>query len=109
MINNNSASGAGVGADGEINLLDKLLAYISPSELGALFDSQSMTSNPVIAIVSIGSKLINFVIVTASAIVAGIVVVGTTSLVASGGVIAVGNFCNTFIGKSSWNSFVERG
>jgi len=107
MINNNSASGAGVGADGEINLLDKLLAYISPSELGALFDSQSMTSNPVIAIVSIGSKLINFVIVTASAIVAGIVVVGTTSLVASGGVIAGVTFATpllaSLLGTLLWN------
>lgn len=86
----------------KINLLDKLLAYISPSELGALFDSQSMTSNPVIAIVSIGSKLINFVIVTASAIVAGIVVVGTTSLVASGGVIAGVTFTLLY-----WQVFLE--
>ncbi|WP_170884745.1 hypothetical protein, partial [Salmonella enterica] len=76
-------------------------------ELGALFDSQSMTSNPVIAIVSIGSKLINFVIVTASAIVAGIVVVGTTSLVASGGVIAGVTFATpllaSLLGTLLWN------
>jgi hypothetical protein len=40
MLNNNSASGAGAGTEGDQSLLDKLMAVFSPSEL-LLFHSQA--------------------------------------------------------------------
>lgn len=88
MLNNNSASGAGAGVEGEENMLDKVMAFISPSELGVLFNVQDMTANPVVAIISIGLKLINYAWISLSAITIAVVGFGTLANVMPGGVIS---------------------
>ncbi|EBQ8239909.1 hypothetical protein B5591_22605 [Salmonella enterica] len=88
MLNNNSASGAGAGVEGDQNMLDQIMAFISPAELGVLFNVKDVTSNPVVAIISIGLKLINYAWISLAAITATVLGLGTIANVIPGGVIS---------------------
>ncbi|EBF4925480.1 hypothetical protein A0P87_23830, partial [Salmonella enterica] len=88
MLNNNSASGAGAGTEGDQSLLDKLMAVFSPSELAALFTAQAFTANPVVAIINIGLSLINFALVTYGVMTTVVLGIGTAANVIPGGVIS---------------------
>lgn len=88
MINNNSASGAGAGTEGDQSLLDKVMAFFSPEELGALFNAQALTANPIVAIINIGLTLINFTLITYGIVTGAIALIGAASTVLAGGVIS---------------------